>query len=133
MPAPQFIVEHSAKFTQQMAAPTDPAVVPSLVGSLYLPVPQVTPVCLHLEESFSQQVVLSEAAHVPAAQYKLAAAAFNLSAVTQMPPPVEHFALFAQHCVTGTLGLTAFLAVSLNLVEPQLTVVLMHCVLSVSQ
>jgi hypothetical protein len=116
---------------QQLATPLLPAVMPYLAESLYLDVPQATVEYLHLVESFSQHTVRSASLHVPAAHNKSLALAFNLSPAAQLP--VEHFALFEQHAVFGSAGLTLFFAVSLNLLLPHVTAVLTHWVLSGSQ
>jgi hypothetical protein len=123
--------EHFALFTQQLLTPLAATVIPYLAESRYLVFPQAAAEFLHLVESLSQQVARSAVVHVPAAQSSSAALAFCLSPAAHVI--VEHFAFDEQHAEMGLAGAVEDLAASLNLLLPQVTAVLAHCVLSVWQ
>jgi len=137
MPAGHVIVVHFAAFEQQRRS-----VVPTVLyfaASLYLPTVQVTLVPPHLVTSFSQHelslsVVQPAPVHVVVqakpAQYVVAEAAINfLPAAHEID---EHFALFEQHAAS-VLPVIPFLAVSLNLLAPQVKVDPRHLVATVTQ
>jgi hypothetical protein len=122
-------VVHFAAFEQQrrLVVPT----VLYLAVSLNLPVVQVTLVPPHLVTSFTQQVlVFSALVQEPPAQYVVVAAAISFLPAAHVT--VEHFAMAEQHAAS-VLPVTPFLAVSLSLLVPQVTVAPKHLVASVSQ
>jgi hypothetical protein len=124
--------EHLILFVvQQRAFPWRPAIDPSLLESLNFPVPQATVDFLHLVGSSSQHVARSAVSQAPFAQRFVKASATFLSPAAHVAN--EHEALNEQQATLGSAGVTLFFAVSLNRLLPQVTAVLAHWLLSVTQ